>query len=144
MRETAPVKSAVAKDDRLAHTVVVSTNAGGGSRTRTAFRPGDFKSPASAIPPPRPRIAGNDPGAHVFDRIPEVSRRGIVILPPGRTRVNETPDVCRSTKRRDRERCFPLSLRGTVVVEPTLRATDSDPVKAIPPPVIPLALVVAF
>src|SRR6266540_2815159 len=30
-----------------------TSGAGGGSRTRTAFRPRDFKSPASAIPPPR-------------------------------------------------------------------------------------------
>ena len=28
---------------------------GGGDRTRTRFPPGDFKSPASAIPPPRRR-----------------------------------------------------------------------------------------
>lgn len=29
------------------------TGAAGGTRTRTAFRPGDFKSPVSAISPPR-------------------------------------------------------------------------------------------
>jgi hypothetical protein len=30
------------------------SNAVGGTRTRTGLPPGDFKSPASAIPPPRP------------------------------------------------------------------------------------------
>ena len=41
---------------RLTHCAVNENGAEGGSRTRTSFRTTDFKSAASAIPPPRHRV----------------------------------------------------------------------------------------
>ena len=45
--------SADVKPEGVALEVSTSVGTGGGDRTRTRFPPGDFKSPASAIPPPR-------------------------------------------------------------------------------------------